>query len=151
MKRIKLKTKVKGSPEEILKSFNEELFMKLNPPFIDVELTQFDGSHKDNEIKLTTNFLGYYQYWHNKVIDRFDSEHEAYFIDEGIEMPFPITSWSHKHKVIKVDEEHSYIVDDIEFKCSHFLLEFFVYPAIFITMFYRKPIYVDTFSHEKVS
>ncbi len=147
MKRIKIKTKVKGCPTKIIRHFDEELFMKLNPPFIKVELNQFDGCKKDSDLKLTTNFLGLYQYWHNKVIDRFDSDNLVYFIDEGVEMPFPITKWIHKHKIVKIDDQNSYIVDDIEYICSNPIFEFFSYPAIFITMFYRKPIYVDVFNN----
>ena len=146
MKRIRVKTKVKAKPRDIIQSFDKDFFLKLCPPFLEVEVNQFDGHKKEDSIKITTNFLGYYQFWHNQVIDYHQSEKEASFIEQAVETPFPVTFWQHKHKVIQIDEQHCYIIDDIEFRCVNFFFENLIYPAIYLTMFYRRPIYVDSFN-----
>ena len=132
-------------PSEIYQHFNQDLFMDLNPPFIDIELHQFDGTKKGDLLSLTTNVLGYYQSWKNEIIDEHISEEEIYFIDQATEMPFPITSWKHTHKMRKVDEQYTYIVDDIYYECTNEFFEICMYPVIWMTMLYRKPIYLDKF------
>ncbi len=145
MKRVRVKTKVKAKAKDIIKSFDVDFFLKLSPPFLDVEVNQFDGYKTEDSIKITTNFLGYYQFWHNQVIDYFETDKEVSFIEQAIETPFPVTSWQHKHKIIQIDDEHCYIIDDVEYSCINFFFENMIYPAVFLTMYYRRPVYVDKF------
>lgn len=136
------------SPREVFKFFNKDLFLELNPPFINIELHQFDGVAKGDILSLTTSILGYYQTWKNEIIDEYHDDDEVYFIDEAQEMPFPFTSWKHIHKIKRVDNQYSYVIDDIYYQCDNFIFEVIVYPVVWLTMLYRKPIYLDKFRQD---
>ncbi len=150
MKRINIRTKVHGSPREILKKFKKELLIKLTPPFVKIEITQFDGCEKGGEVHIVSSVLGNYQSWVNIIVDSFDSDEECYFVDQAREMPFPFTYWNHTHKIRRVSDEKSYIQDHIVYKCSHPVLELAVYPVVYFLMYYRKPIYLDTFNEKQL-
>ncbi len=91
------KTPVKGSVEKVLSGFNKELFMNLKPPGVKVDLRRFDGCKKGDLIELELVSPFGKQVWEGKIIENYESENEAYFIDIGVKLPFPIKSWRHKH------------------------------------------------------
>ena len=149
MKRILIKTKVNGCPKAIMKEFTKELLLKLTPPFIEVELTRYDGNKLNDEIHIISSVFGNYQSWVNYISDYHESENLIYFTDKAREMPFPLTHWEHTHKVQKLDEEKSYIIDDIRYDTGSALTNYLVYPLFYALMYYRKPIYMDTFNGEE--
>jgi ligand-binding SRPBCC domain-containing protein len=146
MKNVKIKTRVKGQPKEILKRFTQELFLKTCPPLMTLEINRYDGNNLNDEIHLVSSFLGQYQFWLTRIVDRQIKEHRAYFTDKAVEMPFPFTYWKHVHAVEKIDDEYCYIIDDITYSCSNKLLTLTSYPIVYFMMFYRRPIYVDYFN-----
>lgn len=146
IKIINIRTKVYGTPRGILAKFTLELLLKLTPPLINVEVNQFDGNKKNSEVHIISSLFGNYQNWKNLITEDFESDDECYFVDEAIEMPFPFTSWIHTHKIRRIDEKRSYIQDHIKYSCQYKFLESIIYPAIFALMYYRKPIYIDTFN-----
>jgi len=70
----------------------------------------------------------------------------ALFVDVGSTLPWPLTIWTHRHIVQKVDEYNSIIIDDITFTASNFILTVLIYPAIFMGFYPRKKIYREYFS-----
>lgn len=142
--KIKIKTKVEQDYLSVKEGFNESLFKKLSPPFPPVKLIRFDGSQKGDLVALELNFLLFRQKWVSEIIeDQTDSE-EFYFIDKGIELPFFLKSWTHKHRVIKKDNG-SIIQDEISFEAPFFLLTLLLYPAMLLQFGYRIPIYKKIF------
>lgn len=121
--------------------------LKLTPPFINVEISQYEGNKKDSQVHIISSILGNYQNWKNIITESFDSDDECYFVDEAVEMPFPFTTWIHTHKIRRISENRSYIQDHIKFSCKYKFLESLVYPMVFAIMYYRKPIYIDTFTN----
>jgi ligand-binding SRPBCC domain-containing protein len=141
---IKIKTKVEQDYLSVKEGFNESLFKKLSPPFPPVKLIRFDGSHKGDLVALELNFLLFRQKWISEITeDQTDSE-EFYFIDKGIELPFFLKSWTHKHRVIR-KENASIIQDEISFEGPFFLLTLLLYPAMLLQFGYRIPIYKKIF------
>lgn len=146
MKRILIKTKVRGTPKEIINSFNKDLLLKVTPPLINVEITQYDGHSIGDEIHIISSLFGNYQSWVNTVIDAHETENLIYFTDKAKEMPFPITSWEHTHKIQKLDDTFCYIIDDIKYDTGSTFSNAFIYPLLYACLYYRKPIYMDTFN-----
>lgn len=130
---------------EIKKSFNEALFIYLKPPGVEVDIKRFDGCSKDDEIHLRLKLMGKKQDWVSLVTH--DETTEAYweFIDEGKVLPWPISYWKHLHKVAKVNETSSMIIDDISFECTPQFLAPMVAPALWLSFAIRPYKYQQYF------
>ena len=115
--RMLLKTPVRGNYKKVFAGFDQSLLLKLTPPGMKMKLTHSDPSD-DYEL----------------------GAQECHFVDTGRIMPFPIRFWRHNHRVQK-DGENALILDDIEYKCSFFLLDWLLYPILWLQFKYRKPIY----------
>ena len=146
--RIKIKTRVKADLDSVIDGFDQELFLKLNPPFPPVRLLRFDGCQKDDRVELELNFLLFKQYWTSVITEDERSDSSFYFIDKGVRLPFFLKYWKHRH-VIQKNGQGCAIIDDIEFKTPLFLFDFFMYPALLLQFLYRRPIYKSFFSRQK--
>ena len=142
---IQLKTKVTGNYKAVMQRFDRELFEALKPKQAKMEIVEFTGSKKGDivHIRFTSPIRAD---WISKITEDGESDTEAYFIDEGTTLPFPLSYWRHKHIVQKIDEDSSYIIDDITFEGSNFLLSWILYPAIYFGFYPRKKIYKSFFS-----
>lgn len=137
---IRLTTEVDGHYLEVMERFDLDLFEALKPPLGKMEVEEFTGSKKGDVVRI--KFLSPVKAdWVSDIVEDGADDTEAYFIDEGTTLPFPLAYWRHKHIVQKVSENRSLIIDDMTFKGSNFLLTLFLYPAIFIGFYPRKFIY----------
>ena len=101
---IQLKTKVEGNYKDIMNRFDRNLFEALKPKNAKMEIVEFTGSKKGDKVHL--RFLSPIKAeWISVITEDGENEKEAYFIDEGTQLPFPISSWRHKHIVQKITEE----------------------------------------------
>lgn len=137
---ILLKTTVAQPVGQVASRFNRQLFEALNPPFPPVRLLRFDGSRTGDEVHLELNFLLFRQVWKSRITDDQSSAEEISFVDEGIQLPFFLSYWRHRHRIIRVGNQ-SQIVDDITFRSPFFLMDFLLYPVLYLQFLYRKPIY----------
>lgn len=142
--RLRLETSVESTLEEVKLGFNEELFLKLNPPFPPVRLLQFDGCKVGDKVSLELNFLLFKQNWISDITEDYETESEWVFVDVGSKLPFFLSSWTHRHIVVK-EGESAKIVDDIQFATGTLLTDLLFYPALFFQFLYRKPIYKRIF------
>lgn len=142
--RIQIKTKVDASLEKVKQGFTEDLFLSLNPPFPPVKLLQFDGCQTGDQVALELNFILFKQMWVSDIIKDDLNESSWYFIDQGIKLPFFLSSWKHHHGV-KRESEGSTIIDDITFSTGTILTDLFMYPLLLGQFLYRKPIYKKFF------
>ncbi|WP_339757364.1 hypothetical protein [Algoriphagus aquimarinus] len=143
--RLELSCQVNQDFLKVKAGFNESLFAKLSPPFPPVNLVRYDGSETGDMVSMELNFFFFKQKWTSTITDNHTNSKEYYFVDEGVELPFFLKSWKHKHRIIK--EGHSTIIrDEIEFKAPFGLLSLLLYPALYIQFAYRKPIYKKVFA-----
>jgi len=98
--KILLKTQVEQDYQTVYKRFDRDLFLALKPPLLPLELKRFDGSKTGDEvhIRLGKGFLT--QDWNAKIVEDKLTDDEAYFIDEGIKLPFFLKNWRHKSSTI---------------------------------------------------
>lgn len=137
---IQLKTKVKGNYREVMRKFDRDLFEALKPSVGEMEIVEFTGSKKGDQVHL--RFLSPIKAeWISVITEDGVNEREAYFIDEGVKLPFPLKYWKHKHIVRKIDEKTSYIIDDMTFEGANKMISFLLYPAIYGGFYPRKKIY----------
>ena len=141
---IKISTKVNQSLSKVWEGFNLELFTKLAPPFPPVEVKEFGGCLKGDKVHLELNFILFKQDWISDIIDQKRTESEIYFIDEGTKLPFFLSYWQHRHRLVK-NGESTIIIDDITFKTPTILTDYLFYPLMYLQFLYRKPIYKKVF------
>jgi ligand-binding SRPBCC domain-containing protein len=145
---IILKTKVEKDVNTVFDAFDLELFKKLKPPGIGLKVLRFDGCKTGDKVELELHFGLFKQKWKSVITDSGADEHGFYFIDEayGKDLPFFLSHWKHRHIIAK-DGEETVITDHINFK-SPWGLSFLFYPAVWLQMAMRKPVYQKTFRKE---
>lgn len=136
---------VKGNYKSLIEKFDAELFKSLAPPLMTVKLLQFDGSKKGNKVHIQLSLAGMFaQDWVSEITEDGLNEKESWFIDEGIKLPFFLSSWKHRH-LLQNFGENTQIVEDIEFKTPFLLLDYLIYPIMYLQFLARKPIYQKKF------
>jgi ligand-binding SRPBCC domain-containing protein len=143
--KIQIKTKVDQDYLSVKNGFNEKLFNQLSPPFPPVKLIRFDGSEKGDIVSLELNFLLFRQIWKSEIIDDKTTDTEFYFIDVGVDLPFFLKKWRHKHRIMKA-ENGSVIRDEIEYSGPFRLMTLLLYPALYLQFAYRIRIYKRIFA-----
>ena len=137
---LALSTTVNGTIQQVFNGFNQDLFLQLNPPFPPVRVLRFDGTQIGDEVHLELNFLFFRQIWISHITAFETTETEILFVDEGRQLPFFLTSWRHRHRVVAT-ETGTVIIDEIRFTSPNRLLDLVLLPTLYLQFLYRKPIY----------
>jgi len=144
--KLRLKTEVNGDYRGVMARFDRKLFEALIPKYGKMEIEAFTGSKKGDVVRL--RFIKPIKSeWVSYIIEHGFDDHQAYFIDEGKKLPFPLSYWRHKHVVQKISETRSLIIDDITFKGNNFLFTILLYPALYVAFYPRKKVYRQYFKH----
>jgi ligand-binding SRPBCC domain-containing protein len=140
--KILIKTRIEKNYQLLFSKFNIDLFKALKPPFVNLVVERFDGCKKGDEVHLKIDLFGKFnQKWISHITSEFRGDYEIYFVDEGAQLPPPLKKWKHIHRIEKIHELASYIVDDIEYTSGNMALDLAIYPALYLMFLYRIPIY----------
>lgn len=140
MPKIVLRTRVQGNHLSVFRHFNEDLFRFLRPPRFLAEIRRYDGTFAGALVEVM--FLFPAKSLMQVRISEFNEE-KTRFTDEGLILPFGLKSWKHQH-IVEADplsDNHSYVVDEIDFRSGNLLTDFLFYPVLFLQFFLRKPAY----------
>lgn len=137
---ILIETPVADDYKTVWAGFNENLFVALKPIFPPLKLLRFDGSMKGDQVHVQI----FNQRFDALIVEQAELPNEIYFVDEGKQLPFPLKTWRHKHRILKADEG-SVIIDDINFSTGSKLLDYLVYPGLYFQFAGRKPVYQKVF------
>ncbi|TAE39837.1 MAG: hypothetical protein EAZ70_04615 [Runella slithyformis] len=140
-----IQTRVNQSYLQVWNGFDKKLFDQLAPPFPPVRVVRFDGCLEGHVVDLELNFLLFKQRWVSHITAQNTTDAEIYFIDEGRQLPFFLSKWKHKHRILK-DGTHAIIADEIEFRTPFLLTDYLFYPLMWAQFAYRKPIYRRVFA-----
>ncbi len=130
---------------QVFQGFTQELFLKLAPPFPRLQLLQYDGNQVGDRVRLRLNFFLFKQVWESLIVENGQEEKEYYFVDEGVELPFFLKKVRHRHSIVPQDQG-SLIIDDFRYKTPHPILDYLMYPGLFLQFWIRKPIYRKIFA-----
>ncbi|MCG8328310.1 MAG: hypothetical protein MI974_11525 [Chitinophagales bacterium] len=137
---IQLSTLVSGNYRDIIQQFDLQLFEALAPPLVKMEIVEFTGSEKGDNVHV--RFLKPVRTeWKSEITASEITKQQAYFTDEGTILPWPLYYWKHIHIVEKVTDNTSRIIDDIHFKGNNAFLTLLLYPLLFLSFYPRKKIY----------
>lgn len=141
---LQLSTTVRGNYKAVMARFDRDLFEALKPKQGEMEIVEFTGSKKGDRVHL--RFLSPIKAdWVSLITEDGADDQQAYFVDEGETLPFPLKYWRHRHIVEKITADTSRIIDDITFKGPNALMTLLLYPAIFLGFYPRKRIYRSYF------
>ncbi|MES2527108.1 MAG: hypothetical protein V4598_08465 [Bdellovibrionota bacterium] len=140
--KLYFETTVATSYETVKENFNEKLFSALKPPGPGFTIKRFDGVKKGDEIHLEINLPSLLsRKWVSVVTHEEGSDRAWSFVDEGKVLPWPLSKWRHAHWVIKLNERHSKIIDDIYFECSPGFLGYNIRPILWAAFAVRPALY----------
>lgn len=140
--KIIIKTTVEQDYKTVFSRFDENLFLALKPPFLPLTLRQFDGSMKGDEVKITLGKGFLSQDWDALIVEQVETEAEIYFIDKGVKLPFFLKKWTHRHRILKLNNGQSEIIDDIAyFTPLGKIMDFLMFPVLYLQFWMRKPVY----------
>lgn len=141
---LQLQTTVRGNYRDLIDRFDRDLFEALAPRQGEMEIVEFTGSRKGDRVHL--RFLKPIRAeWVSVITEDAVNDREAYFVDEGVQLPWPLAYWRHRHVVRKITDDTSCIIDDIAFRGVNPLLTALLYPAIYLGFYPRKKIYREYF------
>ena len=129
MKNLKFATLVDGYYLDVMKRFDRTLFEALAPPLVPFNILKFTGSETGDIVHLQFGKLFGVE-WISKITDHGSDAFEAFFVDEGIKLPFPLKYWHHRHIVKKESETQSWIIDDITYEANNSFLTRVMYPVL---------------------
>lgn len=141
---IILKAAVKGNYKKVMEAFDRKLFEALKPPIGEMEIVNFTGSKKGDKVHIRFHNPVKAE-WISDIVEDGVNEKQAWFVDKGTELPWPLATWTHRHIVEKIDDHNSMIIDDISFTGTNAFLSLSLYPAILVGFSARKKIYQDYF------
>lgn len=142
--RLHLKTHVQQDYRSVFQALDERLFRKLAPPYPRLKLLRFDGSAPGDvvEVELQTGIKSFR--WTSLITEREITDAEAWFVDEGQEVPPPLRSWRHKHLVTR-HGSGAVIHDIIDYSTGYRVLDLLLYPMMLAAFGMRKPVYKKVF------
>ena len=142
--KIYIKTSVNQSLSQVWAGFDDSLFKKLAPPFPHVKVIRFDGCKVGDKVEVELNFIFFKQLWISEIVSQTIDLKQIYFIDKGIKLPFFLKNWQHKHLIVQ-QENHTEIIDDIDFDTPFWLTNYLMYPFMYLQFWYRKAVYQKVF------
>jgi len=141
---LHLKTPVRQDYLSVFHAFDEQLFRKLAPSYPRLRLLRFDGSAPGDkvEVVLQTGIKSFR--WTSLITERHTTDTEAYFVDEGQQLPPPLRYWRHQHLVSR-HGSGAVIHDIITYSTGFKLLDLLLYPLMRVSFGLRKPVYERVF------
>lgn len=147
---MRFETEVPGYYTEVMSRFDRTLFEALAPPLVPLNIMNFTGSKTGDLVHLKFGGIINTE-WISKIIDHGIDEENAFFIDQGTKLPFPLKTWHHRHIVQKIGPDRSKIIDDIDFESYNPLMSALIYPLLYLGFKPRGKIYRQYFSSVKTS
>ena len=126
--------------------FDRDLFEALKPKGASMEIVEFTGSQTGDTVHIRFK-APIKAEWISKITEHGVDNTRAYFVDVGETLPFPLKKWKHVHIVEKEDETNSIIIDDITFSSNNKILDFLLYPMMYIGFKPRNKVYRKYFSN----
>jgi ligand-binding SRPBCC domain-containing protein len=114
------------------------------PPKFVATLIVYEGSKPGSKVHIRFK-LPLPSDWISRIKSELKDSEKYIFVDEGEKLPFGLKQWKHIHSVIKVDDEHTRIVDDMSFSTGNKFFDILIYPVLYLSFYPRKKLYKKYF------
>ena len=106
-------TKIPYPMDWVFSMLDQKMFNALKPPSFLANIELYEGNNLNDRVSIW--FKIFKQRMMVKIIDIHSDNAKCYFVDEGLELPFGLTKWQHKHLVTKGDNNRCILQDEIFF------------------------------------
>lgn len=93
--------------------FTRDLFLALAPAWPRLQVHVFEGCYPGNRVELSLNFGLFQAEWKGRVTQQGESEQEIQFTDVALQPPLGLSYWQHTHRLIRLSEQETLLVEDI--------------------------------------
>ena len=139
-----IKTPVPGNYVDVMNAFDRDLFEYLKPKGAKMEIVEFTGSKTGDKVHI--RFVSPIKAdWISEIVDHGVNDQEAFFLDKGVVLPWPLKKWKHRHVVKNAGKKESVIEDQIEYKTSNVILDALIRPFMFMGFYLRRAQYKKYF------
>ncbi|TAF33816.1 MAG: hypothetical protein EAZ57_10230 [Cytophagales bacterium] len=145
MPHFAIHTNVNKDYKAVYEGFDRQLFDELKPVFPRLRVLEFDGQRVDGRVTVELDFLLAKFIWGVKIVSISESLEEIEFVDEGVDLPWFLKYWKHRH-IIKHTGISTTIVDDITYYTPNKFLDWIFYPIFKLQFTMRSPIYERYFA-----
>ncbi len=142
--RIKFQSQVQCNFDKVSADFGEDLFRFLLPPSFVAGLKSYEGNEPGSRVHIHFH-LPWPSDWISVITSRQMDKRKYVFVDEGERLPFGLKTWKHEHSVLKKGEGITIIMDNIHFTSQNRILDFLMYPLLFLAFYPRKFTYKKYF------
>ncbi len=134
-------TSVAANFEELESRFDRSLLEKLLAPGLPVTIERFDGLADGDELHVVFGEGRFKGKWISRIQENDRNPSEWSYVDVGIELPPPLKSWRHKHRLLKRPAGGTFIRDEIEFSTGSALTDAAAFPVLYALFASRGPVY----------
>lgn len=143
-------TSVEDDFKSVFGKFDKDLFLKIRPPLIGLKVNRFDGCLENDEVHLELTIFGTKQIWISRVTEFRETDDEIAFTDQGIRLPRFLSFWNHRHRIVR-GQPGCLIIDQVTYKTPFWLLDYLLFPVLYLQFRLRKPRYRSHFSPKTIS
>jgi ligand-binding SRPBCC domain-containing protein len=133
MRKIFVSSSVKVPYSKVVTGFNQQLLEALSPAWMNLRILKYDGQQPGDCFIMQLGTKPFSARWEGKVIAAGSTPGSFWFEDVGIQLPFPLKFWKHRH-VIRKSGTGAVIIDIVSFHTGSSLLDWICYP-LFRAMF----------------
>lgn len=138
-------TSVAADFDELEARFDRDLLEKLLAPGLPVGIERFDGLKDGDELHIVFGDGRFSGKWVSKIQENERTPSEWSYVDVGLELPPPLKTWRHKHRLLRRPAGGTFIRDEIEFSTGNRLTDAATFPLLYAIFASRGPIYRRVF------
>jgi len=151
MLNFKIESKIYHPFELVSQNFSKDLFEALAPVFPPSQLESFDGDRVGGLVKIRLGIGALSKLWVSEITSRTEHADKVEFVDEGRQLPPPLSKWLHRHVIRREADGTTLIIDDISFSSGSKILDYMIYPALFAMFSLRTPAYKKYYDRLAIS
>ena len=120
-----------GNVHHVFEGFTRELFEALTPVLPPTRVVRYDGNAVGDIVHLQLGLWPLRQDWVSEITAHECYQRDCFFVDEGRKLPWPLTSWRHRHVVSQVGPREVEITEDISYATNFNVLTVLMRPLLY--------------------
>jgi ligand-binding SRPBCC domain-containing protein len=115
--------------DQVIAGFNRHLLEALSPPLMKLRILRYDGQSLGDRFCMQLGPKMFNIRWEGLVSAAGRTPGTFWFEDVGVQLPFPLKRWKHKHLVRK-SGTGTVIIDIVSFSTGNSILDVLCYPFL---------------------
>ncbi len=129
VRKIFIRCEVAVPFDQVIAGFNRHLLEALSPPLMKLRIHRYDGQSVGDRFSMQLGPELLHMRWEGLVSAAGRTPGTFWFEDVGVQLPFPLKRWKHKHLVRK-SGTGTVIIDIVSFSTGNSILDVLCYPFL---------------------